>query len=80
MMPVHTFWRISIKKDELRMEMLNPEWLKKMVDQKKINMGYVQKDDTIILTAPTEELQKFLLKYDKEAEVFIPSIVLHRKK
>ncbi len=40
----------------------------------------MQKDDTIILTAPTEELQKFLLKYDKEAEVFIPSIVLHRQK
>jgi hypothetical protein len=80
MIPVHTFWRISIKKDELRMEMLNPEWLKNMVDQKKINMGYVQKDDTIILTAPTEELQKFLLKYDKEAEVFTPFVVFHRQK
>ncbi len=35
MIPVHTFWRISIKKDEVGVEMLNPEWLKNMIDRKK---------------------------------------------
>ena len=80
MVPVHTFLKISIQEDILNFEMLNCEWFEKMIDQKKIDMNYTRRDDTIILTASTKELQEFVLKYGKDPEAFSSLFVFHRQK
>jgi len=78
--PVHTLWRVSIKKREVRLEMLDSKWFEKMIEQKKVTVGYAVSDDRYVLTASTEELQKFLLQYGKNAEAFTLVALLHRRK
>jgi hypothetical protein len=80
MVPVHTLWRISIKKNEVRLAMLDDDWFEKMIEQKKVTIGYADSEGRYILTASTEELQQFVVHYGKDAESFTPPLVLHRKK
>jgi hypothetical protein len=81
MLPTHTIARIeSISDREIQIRWLNEEWLQSLFDQNKIrishevvynpitqdrsNMGYV-------LTASTDEMQKFIIKYGDEDKAFI---------
>ena len=58
---------------------MDNEWLEEMIDEKKVNIAHVRLEDRIILTAPTEELQKFVLKYAEDTDAFPELDELHRK-
>jgi hypothetical protein len=71
-MPVHTFSKIEFTENKLRISMYNESWLKKRIKQRYIRIKYEEKaDGSIMLTAPTVELQKFVLKYADEDDAFI---------
>ncbi|MDI6784878.1 MAG: hypothetical protein QME64_12400, partial [bacterium] len=54
--------------------MLNLDWVKNQIDQKKIKIQHEIVNDIVVLTAPTKELQKFILKYADDTAAFeIPS-------
>lgn len=67
---VHSFGRIWIEKDSVRIAMLDDEWFKKMAKEKKLTVSYESPDGTPILTAPTEVLQKFALQYAEDTKAF----------
>ncbi len=66
----HWFWRVSIDGDVLRLAMLDPVWLKKMIDQEKVSIGHEPTGSDVILTASTKDLQEFLRQYAEDEEAF----------
>jgi hypothetical protein len=79
LVPTHSFWRVEIKKDVLRLAIMDNEWLERMIDGNKVSIAHVRLEDRIVLTAPTQELQKFVLKYAEETDAFPELDELHRK-
>ncbi|MGM0589969.1 MAG: hypothetical protein ACQETE_16245 [Bacteroidota bacterium] len=72
LVPVHTFSKISFDGDQLKIAMYNEAWLKKRIRQRQIRIKHEEKSDgSILLTAPTEELQKFMVKYAEEYKAFV---------
>jgi hypothetical protein len=80
LVPTHSIWRIWIEKDVMRLAWLANDWLEKMIDGNKVNIAHVRLDDRVVLTAPTKELQKFVLKYAEDTDAFPEPGEMHRKK
>lgn len=78
--PAHTFWKIWLDDGILHINGLAHDWLKKMIEQKKIEISHELLDDRIILTASTDELQKFVLKYAEDTSAFSIAEEFHRQK
>lgn len=76
----HGFSRIWIEGDSVRLAYLDPEWLKQMIDKKKVKIDHDFIDQGIILTAETNELQKFAVKYAEDAKAFSVKTELHRQR
>ncbi len=70
LLPVHSFWRIWFENDSLRLAMLDNDWLKNMIDSSRVSIKHEEVRGGIVLTAPTEELQPFVLKYAEDAQAF----------
>jgi hypothetical protein len=59
---------------------MDPDWLKEMINKKKVKIGYDLIDQGLILTAPTEDLQKFAVKYAEDDKAFSVKTELHRQR
>lgn len=77
--PMHTFAKIELSDNKLTINMLGSDWLQTMFAERKIRIKHEQagKDD-FVLTASSEELQKFLTKYGNEGRAYLDPIVLMR--
>ncbi len=80
LVPVHSFHKILIEKDVLRLVSLDYDWLEEMIKGNKINLAHVRLEDRFVLTASTGELQKFVLKYAEDSEAFSDYSELIRQK
>ncbi|MDP3025667.1 MAG: hypothetical protein Q8O10_09060 [candidate division Zixibacteria bacterium] len=80
LIPVHGFSRIWIEGDLVKLAYLDPDWLKDMIDKKKIKIGHDFIDQGIILTEQTKDLQKFAVKYAEDSKAFSVKTELHRQK
>jgi hypothetical protein len=80
LVPAHTFSRIEMEGDALRYAMLDLDWLKRMIAEKATDIGHEEMEGGILLTAPPNELQEFLLKYADDDNAFPDSKELHRQK
>ncbi len=76
LIPAHSFARVSIEENILALSFFNPEWLKKGLADGTLAIKHEEGEDVLILTAGTEELQKFILEHVDEA--FEPPQELHR--
>ena len=76
--PVHTFAKVEIKTEEVRVYMINYEWIDKLIRESKIRIKHEKVDDEILITAKTESLQKFMAKYGREKEAYIDPIIWKR--
>lgn len=66
----HIIHRITVVGDTLEMASLESDWLKKMIDAKKLSIGHARNDGEIVLTAPTKELQKFFTRFANDRDAF----------
>ena len=80
LIPAHTFSRIWIEGNVLRLAMLDIDWLKEMIAEKKVDIAHERVDGGIVLTASTKELQEFFLKYADDDKAFPDPKELHRQK
>ena len=80
LIPAHGFSRIWMEGDLVRLAYLDPDWLKQMIDKKKVKIDHDFIDQSIILTAQTEDLQKFAVKYAEDAKAFSVKTELHRQR
>jgi hypothetical protein len=71
LVPAHSFFKISIEGDILKLVMLDYDWLEKMLEKRKIKLKHERLEDgPIVLTASTKELQKFFKKYADNRDAF----------
>ena len=79
LIPSHSFAKVIWKEDKMDIYFFDYEWLEKLFKQRKIRLKHeVADDNTIILTASSEELQKFVQKYAHEEAAFIDPSQLQR--
>jgi hypothetical protein len=77
--PTHTFARVELKDGVLRMAMVNPDWLTSKLEQDPGCLAHRRRgDDDLVLTASTEELQRFLQEH--RTELFGDPMELRRLK
>jgi hypothetical protein len=79
LVPMHTVARVELNGGKLVIRWYNEEWLMELFRQNKIRIahekipvdpGSTNGDFQVVLTAPTDELQKFMLKYSDDPEAF----------
>ena len=80
LIPAHTFSRIRMEGHVLSYAMLDLDWLKKMISEKKVDIGHEKMEGGILLTAPPKELQGFFIKYAEDNKAFPDPRELHRQK
>lgn len=73
MLTVNTFARTEIYADSLKIEYFNPDFLSNLIKKKKVRIKHVitGEDDHILITAPTEDIQKYVIKYEDEDELIL---------
>jgi hypothetical protein len=76
----HTFVRLVKTNDALVILAMDYEWLEKLLQENPKAIAHVVQDKRPILTASTEELQKFVAKYANDEKVFKNEIRLVPKK
>jgi hypothetical protein len=77
--PVHTFAKVDIENNTINIKQFDLEFLEELIRQNKIKISHEKSGRNIILTAPTEELQKFVEKYADDENAFNDPIILKRK-
>ncbi len=80
LLPVHLFTRVEIREDRIELYFFDPEWLEELLDERKIRIKHEKVTGNYLITASTEELQKFVSKYGHLEEAYVESepVVLHR--
>jgi hypothetical protein len=68
--PVHTFSKIAIEDEELSIRMFKSSFIRDLISANRVRINHEKADDTILITASTEELRKFVEKYAHEEEAF----------
>ena len=68
---VHTVAKVLIAKNELRIKWYSEEWLGNLFKENKIRLAHENTEsDNIVLTASTQELQKFMRKFANDPKAF----------
>lgn len=72
--PVHTLARIEIREDQILLFWFGEEWLNELFEENRIRIAHEAIDfgtgySRQLLTAPTEELQKFIIKYANAEDI-----------
>jgi hypothetical protein len=69
---MHSFYRVQLHNDRsVELSQLNEDFLKNLINQKRIRIKHeVKLDGSYIITAPTEELQQYVLKYGNIPEAY----------
>lgn len=61
-MAIHTFARVTQKGDSLVLNWLGTGWIKEQAKQKKLKISWLERNEEILLTARTPELQEFMVE------------------
>jgi hypothetical protein len=76
-----SFWKVALEKDTLTLTPLNYQWIEAMDKAKKLDIKHEQQEGGfIMLTASTEELKAFVLKYADDKSAFSGGLNFERKK
>ncbi|GAB7088382.1 hypothetical protein [Marinifilum fragile] len=59
----HGFFKIDIKDDELVVNTIENDDFEDLIENKRVRIEYVERDNGVIITAKTEDIQKFLIKF-----------------
>ena len=64
--PAHSICKFTLEGYVVTMTFIDSDWLEKGLKENKISIKHERRDDMIVLTAGTKELQEFVLKYFDE--------------
>jgi len=79
LIPAHTFIKINSIEPQLKMQVTDDEKMREFLEADPNAVKHTLLDDKPVLTASTEELQAFVLKYADDDRVFTGEIILVRK-
>ncbi|MCL3780154.1 hypothetical protein EMN47_07090 [Prolixibacteraceae bacterium JC049] len=70
LMPVHSVAKYHFSGDTLVINWFNQEYMSKLFKESKVRIDHLKRDGNILLTAKTEDLQKFVLRYINDPKAF----------
>ena len=79
LLPVHTFLKVDQIEPKLQLRTLDYEKVSDMLEEDPNLLKHEAVNDGIVLTAPTKQLQEFILKYANEEDVFGEPMELTRR-
>lgn len=68
--PVHTFSKITLNEGQLDIEFFQSSFISDLISSNRIRIKHEDTDDSILITASTNELRKFVEKYAHEEDAF----------
>lgn len=75
----HQSYRIDFRdKDHFDMKRFDSDFLNKLISNNKINIRHKVVDGKNVITAPTEELQKFIIQYTDNPKAFVTETFCER--
>jgi len=77
--PAHTFVRVEFVGDRLKLRLTDDEDFKKLLEAEPNAVRFTEVDDRPVLTASTEELHAFVVKYADDERLFSNERTLMRK-
>jgi hypothetical protein len=78
LVPAHTFSKIDLKGDVLSISTFAPS--SELYEDKELDIAHEDVESGIVLTAPTDELQKYMRKHADDEGSFDEPMELHRQK
>ncbi len=69
--PSHTFAKVELDDDYVILHFFDIDWLEELIEEDRIKISHIELEDRYLLTAKTEELQKFILKFANDSTTFI---------
>jgi hypothetical protein len=78
MIEANNFSRVTVSQDSLVLNFFNPSYLRTLIDQNRIRIAHIRHDNGILITAPTRDLQKFMVKYGNEKDFLLSPDILKR--
>lgn len=79
LIPAHTFLRIDSVEPQLKMQLMLESEVKELLTEKPDIVKHTTAGERLVLTAPTKELQAFILKYADDERVFTDEVTLVRR-
>jgi hypothetical protein len=79
MVPTHIFAKVELTDKAMIIHFFDIEWLEDLIEEKRIKISHVELQDRYLLSAKTEELQKFITKFANDSTTFIESDTLWRQ-
>lgn len=79
LIPAHTFLRIDSVEPQLKMQLMLESEVKELLTEKPDIVKHTTASERLVLTAPTKELQAFILKYADDERVFTDEVTLVRR-
>ena len=79
--PVHTFSKIRIQEGQLTIEPFDDQWIRDLIVNNRVRLKHElvgEVHQKVLITASTEELQKFVIKYGNEENAFDDPIILKK--
>lgn len=78
---MHTSYRVEISNDgSFEISQLDEGYVTKLIDEKKIRISHeTDADDNTVITASTQELQQYLLKYGDEPSAYRSDKTIFKK-
>lgn len=81
LVPAHTFMLVDAIEPTLRLRVMNPDWLRKLLQERPGAIEHQSVDgEWIVLTATTERLQQFIVRHARTKEAFGKPFSLRRVK
>ncbi len=77
---LYSFWKVELDVDSLTLTPLNPHWIEAMDEEKMQVIEHEAAPGGIMLTASTEELKAFVVKYGDNKSAFSDPLKFQRKK
>lgn len=71
LLAIHTLARIELSDSGLAVSGMNPEWVEEYLDAHPDVLAAERLDQSLVLTASTPELQRFVMNYRDVGEMFI---------
>ena len=77
--PMHSLYKVEISKDSFSIRQLKESFLYDLINTQKLRIPYDKLDgDRIVVTAHTEELQRYVQKYGNTAAAFDDNTTYNR--
>ncbi|MDZ7754803.1 hypothetical protein [Rhodohalobacter sp.] len=76
--PVHTFSKIELQNGEMNIRLFKSSWIKEQIEDNRVRIKHEKIEDGVLITASTNELQRFVERYGETEEAFEDPISLQK--